>query len=249
MTASKKTSDKTVEADVLIVGGGLAGGTLSLALAQNGFRVATVDFEDMAGWTDKGFDGRASAIALSSQRVLEGVGIWDVIHEETAPINDIRVADGDSLLFLHYDHEALGTEPFGYMVENRSIRKGLNALVPECENLTYFAPNAVESLERDSEGVHATLRDGTQIKARLVVGCDGRGSQTRESAGIKLTKWDYKQAGIVCTVEHERPHDFCAQEHFLPSGPFAILPLPGTAENPRVALPSCGPSARICGRS
>lgn len=226
------TSHKTVDVDVLVIGGGLAGGTLSLALAQNGFRVATVDKEDTTGWVDRGFDGRASAIALSSQQVLAAVGIWDVIKEETAPIKEIRVADGESPLFLHYDSEQLGDEPFGFMVENRSIRKGLNALVPKTKQLTYFAPNEVADLQRSTDGVAATLADGTHIQARLVVACDGRGSKTREDAGIRLTKWDYQQAGIVCTVEHERPHDFCAQEHFLPSGPFAILPLPGTKERP-----------------
>lgn len=233
----KNTNEKTVKADILVIGGGLAGGTLSLALAQNGFAVATVDKEDMAGWTDQGFDGRASAIALSSQRVLASVGLWDVIKDEAAPIHDIRVADGGSPLFLHYDHKELAAgdeqaEPFGYMVENRSIRKGLNAVAPNTRGLTYFAPNEVQTLERGKDGVRATLKDGVEIHADLVVACEGRNSPTRDAAGIKLTKWDYKQAGIVCTVEHERPHDFCAQEHFLPSGPFAILPLPGTKDKP-----------------
>lgn len=229
---AKTGPSQPLKVDILVIGGGLAGGTLSLALAQNGFRVATVDIEDTQGWTDRGFDGRASAIALSSQRVLDGVGLWDVIKDETAPIKDIRVADGNSPLFLHYDHTELGDEPFGFMVENRSIRKGLNALVPKTKNLTYFAPNCVQVLDRAKNGVFATLNSGQEIRADLVVACDGRRSPTREGAGIKLTSWDYKQAGIVCTVEHERPHDFCAQEHFLPSGPFAILPLPGTAEKP-----------------
>lgn len=234
---TSKRGSKIQSVDILVIGGGLAGGTLSLALAQNGFHVATIDREDMAGWTDQGFDGRSSAIALSSQRVLEGVGIWDVIADETAPMLDIRIADGHSPLFLHYDHAELAAddekaEPFGYMVENRSIRKALNVLVPQTDNLTYFAPNEVTELERNKDGVHATLKDGTKIQADLVVACEGRNSPTRDAAGIKLTKWDYNQAGIVCTVEHERPHDFCAQEHFLPSGPFAILPLPGTKEKP-----------------
>jgi len=240
MNASKNPRNapaKPVKADILVIGGGLAGGTLSLALAQNGFAVATIDKEDMAGWTDQGFDGRASAIAVSSQRVLGSVGLWNVIKGEAAPIHDIRVADGGSPLFLHYDHEELATgdaqaEPFGYMVENRSIRKGLNAVAPKTKGLTYFAPNEVQTLERGKDGVRATLKDGVEIHADLVVACEGRNSPTRDAAGIKLTKWDYKQAGIVCTVEHERPHDFCAQEHFLPSGPFAILPLPGTKEKP-----------------
>jgi len=234
MTRSQMRSDavKALQVDVLIIGGGLAGGTLSLALAQNGLNIATVDKESPKDWADQSFDGRASAIALSSQRVLQSVGIWDVIEKETAPIKDIRVADGHSPLFLHYDHAQLGTDPFGYMVENRSIRKALNVLVPKCTALKYFAPNEVTELDRNDDGVSATLKDGTKINAGLVVACDGRNSATREKAGIRLTKWDYKQAGIVCTVEHDKSHQFCAQEHFLPSGPFAILPLPGTAEKP-----------------
>ncbi|MBL4613334.1 MAG: UbiH/UbiF/VisC/COQ6 family ubiquinone biosynthesis hydroxylase [Magnetovibrio sp.] len=240
MTTTPRTSTAH-KADVLVIGGGLAGGTLSLALAQNGFVVATVDREDLAGWTDQGFDGRASAISLSSRRVLQGVGIWDVIAEETAPMLDIRVCDGHSPLFLHYDHKELASatlaegqeaEPFGYMVENRSMRKALTALVPKTENLTYFAPNEVAQLERSKDGVRAVLKGGQEIHADLVVACEGRNSPTRDQAGIKLTQWDYKQAGIVCTVEHERPHNFCAQEHFLPSGPFAILPLVGTTDKP-----------------
>ena len=158
--------------------------------------------------------------------------LWDVMKNETAPIEDIRVSDGHSPLYLHYDHEELGDEPFGYMVENRSIRKALNVLVPKCDNLTYYAPNEMTTLERTAEGAFATLADGTRIKAALVAVCEGRNSPTRDKAGIKVTKWDYKQAGIVCTVEHERSHEFCAQEHFLANGPFAILPLAGTAEKP-----------------
>ncbi|MCK5444496.1 MAG: UbiH/UbiF/VisC/COQ6 family ubiquinone biosynthesis hydroxylase [Rhodospirillaceae bacterium] len=234
MTSPKKKSaqGKVQRFDVLVVGGGLAGGTFSLALAGQGLKVATIDLENPAAWTDPGFDGRASAIALSSQRVLDAVGIWDVIEKEVAPIKEIRVADGHSPLFLHYDHTQLGTEPFGYMVENRSIRKALNVLVPKTKNLRYFAPARVAELERDDDGVRAVLDDGTQIEASLVVGCEGRGSPTREGAGIKLTKWSYEQTAIVCTVEHDRPHNFCAQEHFLASGPFAILPLPGTDAKP-----------------
>jgi len=229
---NKPASKSTTNFDVLVIGGGLAGGTLSLALAGGGLTVACVDREDPKGWTAPTFDGRASAIAISSQKVLSSVGIWDEIENETAPINDIRVADGHSPLFLHYDHTEIGGEPFGYMVENRSIRKALQILLPKEKNIKHFAPAEVANIERDEAGVSATLNDGSQVNAALVIGCEGRVSPTRESADIKLTKWSYNQTGIVCTVEHERPHNYCAQEHFLPSGPFAILPLAGTAEKP-----------------
>ncbi len=225
-------SKKTKTVDVLVVGGGLAGGTLSLALAHGGLSVACVDREDPSLWTAPTFDGRASAIAISSKRVLDAVGIWDLIENETAPIKDIRVADGRSPLFLHYDHNELGGDVFGFMVENRSIRKALQTLLPNENKITHLAPAEISELVRDENKASATLNDGSKINAALVIGCEGRVSPTRESAGIKLTKWSYEQTGIVCTVEHERPHNFCAQEHFLPSGPFAILPLPGTDKKP-----------------
>lgn len=229
---NKATSKKNIAVDVLVIGGGLAGGTLSLALAGGGLSVACVDREDPKKWTAPTFDGRASAIAISSMRVLDAVGIWDIIEKETAPIKDIRVSDGHSPLFLHYDHSELGGDAFGFMVENRSIRKALQTLLPMNEKIKHFAPAEVSELTRDEKQVSATLNDGTIITAPLVIGCEGRISPTRESAGIKLTKWSYEQTAIVCTVEHEHPHNFCAQEHFLPSGPFAILPLPGMHAKP-----------------
>ncbi len=233
MAPSAKTkANKTIKTNVLVVGGGLAGGTLSLALAGAGLKVVTVDRDDPAIWANAAFDGRASAIALSSKRVLESVGIWKHAGKSAAPIKDIRVSDGPSPLFLHYDHTQLGDEPFGFMVENRAIRTAINLEVPKQKNLTYLAPGEVETFAFDEAAARATLKDGTVIEAALVIGCDGRGSQTRTAAAIGLTEWPYHQTGIVCTVEHERPHDYCAQERFLPSGPFAILPLQGTKEKP-----------------
>ena len=112
-----------IDCDVLIVGGGLVGGPLACALAQSGISVLVVDAEDPATATLPGFDGRASAVALGPQRVLEGAGLWPAIAPFAAPIKDIRVTDGASPLFLHYDHKALGSEPFGWIVENRAIRR------------------------------------------------------------------------------------------------------------------------------
>jgi len=218
---------KELEADVLIAGGGLVGGTLACALAAGGLSVVVVDAQDPVEGLDAAFDGRASAIALSSQRVLDGLGLWQAMEPQTAAIKEIRVSDGDSLFFLHYDRRDVGAEAFGYMVENRSIRKALTNRLNNFDELTLLAPAQINVLERRPGDVRATLTDGRKVKARLIVGAEGRRSPTREQAGIKITQWPYKQTGIVCTVAHELPHDNVAHERFLPAGPFAILPLAG----------------------
>lgn len=216
---------RKLEADILIAGGGLVGGTLACGLAEAGLRVVVVDAQDPKVGLEAAFDGRASAIALSSKRVFDGLGLWPLMQPETAAINEIRVSDGDSLFFLHYDREDVGAEAFGYMVENRSIRKALDARFRDFDNLTLAAPATISEFERTPGDVRATLSDGTCVTARLIVGAEGRRSPTRERAGIKITNWSYKQTGIVCTVAHELSHDNVAHEHFLPAGPFAILPL------------------------
>ena len=213
--------------DILIIGGGLAGGTLACILASGGVETVVIDREAPSAVLDPHYDGRASAIALGSQRVLAGAGLWGDLQGDSAAIQDIRVADGDSLAFLHYDHQDLGGEPFGFMVENRRHRAALAKRFAALDKLTVRAPDRLDTLERSPDGVTATLQSGDTIRARLVVGADGRGSEVRKRAGIQLTGWSYNQSGIVCTVRHEKPHNNIAHEHFLPAGPFAILPLTG----------------------
>ncbi|NQV82252.1 MAG: 2-octaprenyl-6-methoxyphenyl hydroxylase [Rhodospirillales bacterium] len=221
-----------INTEVLIVGGGLVGATLAVALGQAGLDVAVVDTADPVANLDAGFDGRASAIALATQRVLAGLGLWTALQPQAAPILDIRVSEGNSPFFLHYDHHETGDEAFGYMVENRNLRTALFHRLRDLEAVRVCAPASVAALDRQGHGVTATLADGRSIRARLAVAADGRASQTREGAGIKVTNWSYQQFGIVCTVAHEKCHDFVANEHFLPAGPFAILPLMGDADRP-----------------
>ena len=223
---------RALESEVLIVGGGLVGSTLAIAFGQAGIDVTVIDTQDPKAGLDAGFDGRVSAIALATQRVLDGLGIWPALAGEAAPIRDIRVSEGNSLFFLHYDHREAGDRPFGHMVENRNLRKALYHRLRDLDGVRFLAPNAVESLDRDAMGVTAALADGRTIRARLAIAADGRASQTRDDAAIRVTQWSYGQMAIVCTVDHEHCHDFTAHEHFLPAGPFAILPLMGDAERP-----------------
>ena len=217
---------KHLEVDILIAGGGLVGGSLAVGLVEGGFSVAVVDSLSPKEIVAAGFDGRAAAIALSSKKVLDGLGLWEKIEPDASPIKEIRVSDANSLFFLHFDRKDVGTEAFGYMVENRSFRKSLLSRFHMHEQLTLLAPNKITHIERRSVNVQATLADGNKVKAKLIVGAEGRCSPTRDMAEIKLTSWPYKQSGIVCTVAHELSHDNVAHEHFLPAGPFAILPLP-----------------------
>jgi 2-octaprenyl-6-methoxyphenol hydroxylase len=214
--------------DVAVIGGGLAGLTQAIALARHGLSVAVIDREDPARALAAGFDGRVSAIALASQRMLAGIGLWAHVSE-AQPMWDIRVSDGDSLLFVHYDHRDLGDQPFGYMVENRVMRQAQQGAIAELPGLDLMAPMTAARIDYGAAGSGAPARlvlaDGRQIEARLVIGADGRQSAIRQQAGIRTLNWSYNQTGIVCTVGHELPHDGVAQERFLPAGPFAILPM------------------------
>ncbi|WP_374303384.1 UbiH/UbiF/VisC/COQ6 family ubiquinone biosynthesis hydroxylase [Ferrovibrio sp.] len=214
--------------DVAVIGGGLAGLTQAIALARHGLSVAVIDREDPARALAAGFDGRVSAIALASQRMLAGIGLWAHVSE-AQPMWDIRVSDGDTLLFVHYDHRDLGDQPFGYMVENRVMRQAQQGAIAELPGLDLMAPMTAARIDYGAAGSGAPARlvlaDGRQIEARLVIGADGRQSAIRQQAGIRTLNWSYNQTGIVCTVGHELPHDGVAQERFLPAGPFAILPM------------------------
>ncbi len=221
------------DAEVLIVGGGLVGLSLAVALAHGGIEVIVVDREDPAAQLDQGFDGRSLAIARGSQQALAGIGLWDRLEAHAEPILDIRVSDGRvgraaSPLFLHYDHRDLGQGPLGFIIENRVIRRALHARSGELAGLTRLAPAKLLGLERGPGRVTAEVADEkgvSKVTAQVAVSAEGRNSALRTQAGIRATKWEYGQSGIVCTVAHERPHHGVAHEHFLPSGPFAMLPM------------------------
>jgi 2-octaprenyl-6-methoxyphenol hydroxylase len=218
--------------ELLIAGGGLNGMLLGIACADAGLRVAVVDRQDPATMLGEAFDGRTTAVAYGSKLVLDGVGLWPMIAGEAEPIREIRVADDNSPFFLHYDHKELGTgnsndTPLGYIVENRVLRRALFERARALPSFASLAPRLVGTVTADDSGAVATLGDATRIHTRLVAAADGKDSPLRQAAGIRTVEWRYKQIGIVTTVAHERPHAGIAVEHFLPAGPFAILPMTG----------------------
>jgi 2-octaprenyl-6-methoxyphenol hydroxylase len=214
------------DVEVLIAGGGLIGLLLGTACAGAGLEVMIVDPTDPAVVLDKSFDGRSSAIAYGSRQILDALGLWSEIRAWAQPIFEIRVADDESSLFLHYDYRHLGTgAPLGYVVENLVLRRALIECGRSLSSLLFLAPLAVSSVETSTFAAVTTLTDGRRVTSRLVAAADGQKSPLRRNAGIGAVEWRYRQTGIVTTVRHERPHDGIAVEHFLPAGPFAILPM------------------------
>ena len=222
----------TDDAELVIAGGGLNGMLLAVACAGAGLSTIVIDRQDPAAMTGDCFDGRTSAIAYGSRLVFDGIGLWPAIEGEAESIREIRVADDGSPLFLHYDHRELapGTTtniPLGYIVENRVLRRALFDQAATFPSLRLFAPRAVASMDASEGGATVSLADGSRLRTRLVAAADGQNSPLRRAAGIRTVEWRYSQTGIVTTVAHQRPHRGVAVEHFLPAGPFAILPMTG----------------------
>jgi 2-octaprenyl-6-methoxyphenol hydroxylase len=207
-----------------IVGAGIAGMTTALTLARAGFDVTLVDPLSLAALQSPERDSRTTALAECAVQALRRMGVWEAVNPHTQPILDIRVADKGSHQWVHYDHRLVGT-PLGYMVENHDLLRVLAEAVMQHPNITCRMDTRVTGLE--SHPQHSILRfqDGTEAPFPLVIGADGKGSRVRELAGIACTRHAYTQSAVVCNVTHEQPHQGLAVEYFLPTGPFAILPL------------------------
>ena len=220
------------QADILISGGGMVGLPLGLALAQGGLKVLIADAAPPSRMLDPRFDGRVSALAYASVRMLAALGVWESLAPDAQPIREILVTDGQagkpaSPFSLHFDAQEVGAAALGHIAENRHIRAALHEAVARQENLELLAPASVKSLSVEAGRAVARLADGEEISAALVIAADGRDSPLRGQMGVQVIGWSYPQTGIVATVEHEKPHNGVAYEHFLPSGPFAILPMTG----------------------
>jgi 2-octaprenyl-6-methoxyphenol hydroxylase len=218
------------DVDVLIAGGGFAGLTLAVALRQGlgpSFSVAVAD--PALGRSHNG-DERASAIVAAAQRLFDTLGVWDRVAEEAQPILDMAVTDSrldDAVrpVFLTFAGEIEPGEPFAHMIENRHLVAALAEKAREAGVILQAA--AAGEIRHDGNRVAVDLGDAGKFAARLLVAADGARSSIRANAGIATHGWDYGQSAIVINVGHERDHQGRAEEHFLPAGPFAILPLKG----------------------
>ncbi|ADZ68549.1 ubiquinone biosynthesis hydroxylase [Polymorphum gilvum] len=216
--------------DVAIAGGGYVGLSLALALKQADpdLKVAVIDPKPGDALAK---DPRASAIAAAACRMLDRLGVWQDIAAEAQPINemivtDSRLRDAVRPVFLTFGGDRESGEPFAHMVPNARMLPALHEAAAAL-GTEYLQPDGLHSFQVQPDCVVLHTDRGTERRARLLVAADGVRSRLRDLAGIRTVHWAYGQSGIVTTVAHERPHNGRAEEHFLPAGPFAILPLKG----------------------
>ena len=220
----------TAQRSIVICGGAFAGLALALALRQGLGPDIPVVVADPALGMRPSRDPRATAIVAACRRLFEALGVWDEVAPKAQAmldmvVTDSRLGDATRPVFLTFGGEVEPGEPFAHMVENRHL---IDALVARAGAAGVdLRATAVDSFSAGADGVDVVLADGTTVTASLLVAADGARSKLREQAGIATHGWDYDQSGIVVTVGHERDHHGRAEEHFLPAGPFAILPLTG----------------------
>ena len=215
-----------MDSDVIILGGGLVGLTLALALDAHGLTSTVVDPARPDAVLAPGFDGRASAVASASWKMLEAIGVGARLAGKGCEIRTIHVSDGLAPGLLAFE-SAPDDGPLGLMFENRQLRQALHAAAAEAAGVTLCMPARAVATERGAHGVTVTLDDGRVARAPLLIAAEGRNSPTRAAAGIRVARWSYDHTAIVGALEHERDHGNIAYEIFYPSGPFALLPMPG----------------------
>jgi 2-octaprenyl-6-methoxyphenol hydroxylase len=218
------------QAEVVVGGAGFAGLALAIALRQGLGDPFTVTVADPALAHARSKDPRASAIAAAARRLFEAIEVWDAVAENAQPILDMVVTDSkldDAVrpTFLTFGGEVEAGEPFAHMIENRHL---VDALAEKAKSLgVELRATPVAGFAAEANSIKVQFAGDETIAARLLVGADGAHSLIREQAGIATHGWNYDQSAIVTTVAHERDHNGRAEEHFLPAGPFAILPLTG----------------------
>jgi len=220
--------------DIVIGGGGYTGLTMARALSATlgtSVRIAVVDKGDLTASGNWVADPRAFAISSGAKRMLDVLDIWQPLADHAQAVSDIEITDsslGNAVRppVLSYNNKVKDGEPASYILETSYLTEALLKSVSTDPAITLIGGAAIERFNADAAGVEITLSNERNINAALLIAADGRNSRLRQSAGIKTVEWDHGQIGIVTIVAHNKPHEGRAVQHFLPSGPFAILPLP-----------------------
>jgi 2-octaprenyl-6-methoxyphenol hydroxylase len=220
--------------DAIILGGGFSGLTMAVALAgpaaRSPMRVALIDERPTDVPLPAEGDGRAFAITSTSRQMLAALGVWNELAPHAQAVNRIEVLDSpldahDRPVLLNFDRE--GVETSASIIESRFLLQAFDAAASASPHITRLQGARAIDIDGDGPSASILLEDGRELHCSLAIAADGRNSPTRDMVGIRTIGWSYRQYGMVTTVSHELPHTGVAVEHFLPAGPFAILPLPG----------------------
>ena len=220
--------------DLAVGGGSFVGLALALGLAKSApgaFRIAVVERMPPEEARSGAFDGRAVALTAAAKALLEAIGIWSELEPDAQPVTAIDITDSAlevplRSVLLHFEPADEG-RPMAFIAENARLRRLLYVAVEGCADITLIAPDGVAALDIAESGATVGLASGRSLAAPLIVAADGQNSALRDMAGIKTVRWTSDQVAISGTIAHEKPHGGRAVQHFLPSGPFAILPMTG----------------------
>lgn len=216
---------KNTHYDIAIIGGGHAGLTTLCLLSQAGFKVACIDTEDPKKFKST-IRTRTTAISYGSAKVIEKTGVWNGLLKKSCPIQDIQIMDGSgSPVLLELKASTIKKDALGWIIDNNDIKDTLFNKAKKSKNTTIYSKKSVIDFRPAADHMDITLNQGDKITASLIIGADGRESFTRKHLNLKTRNWPYKQKAIVCFVNHEKPHNNVAIEHFFKEGPFAILPM------------------------
>lgn len=208
--------------DVIIIGAGLSGFVAACMLADSGINTALIEKRNINNLCN---DPRTTAISAGSKEILNKLNLWDNLAGFAGKINDIRITDNMSPLFLHFDNELVESVTLGYIIENNIILKNLINKASELNNLSIFSSIKHYNLTVDNNQVQCELNNDIKLSASLLIASDGKNSNIKKQFNIKTHKFDYNQRAITCIVEHQENHNNIALENFLSSGPFAVLPM------------------------
>ncbi len=208
--------------DVIISGGGLLGFIAAIGLSNNSVSVAVIEKSNLQHVIN---DNRVFAISQGSRKILEKLGIWQIIESEAEPILDIFILDENSPVTVHYDHKIVSEEPMGYVISNTAIWDAINNNF--LKKLNIYSPLSYKTIICDAGYVEVILDNDQKLISSLLICAEGKNSKLPELFSIPVMKFDYKQNSIVFNVKHELNHQNLAVERFFPGGPFAILPMKG----------------------
>ena len=221
--------------DVIIGGGSFVGLALACGLAKSapgGFRIAVVERMPLAEARSGAFDGRSVALTAAARQMLEALGVWPGIAADAQPVAAMDITDSQldfpvRSVLLNFDTQQSGDEPSAFIVENALLRRALYEAAEGLPDITLIAPETIAGADLREASATITLGSGKTLLTNLLVAADGQRSALREMAGFKIVEWASDQAAITGTIAHEKAHEGRAVQHFLPAGPFALLPMVG----------------------